>query len=314
MPGRVGLMFGKLFNYSRLLLIVWMTGVTVSCHDSQQAAGSNQTVANAVASNPAPRAVIAKPVAGEIISSGPIVVENQLDVAAQREGMVVEILADTGKSVRKGNLLAKLDDRQLGADRDAAEAKLRSIDANVKNWEAEIKVLESDRERSEKMWAAQIITKEQLEHDRFKVEADRYELERERQMAVNQQDVIRSLNLEVEKTRIVAPFDGIVARRYVRVGQRVANGDRLFWVTATSPLRVKFTLPERFVGIVKRGQAIDVTSSSDGAGSEHTAKVIQISPVIDPSSGTIEVLAEIVGSGGNLRPGMTANIRIPQPQ
>jgi membrane fusion protein (multidrug efflux system) len=313
MPGRVGLMAGKLIMHSRLLLAVLLAGAAVSCQDAQQATGSNRLAGNAEASNPSPGAVTAKPAAEDITSSGPIVVENQLDVAAQREGMVAEILADTGKSVRKGNLLAKLDDRQLAADRDAAEAKLRSIDANVKNWEAEIKVLEADRDRSEKMWAAQIITKEQLDHDRFKVEADRYELERERQMAINQQDVIRSLNLEVEKTRILAPFDGIVARRYVRVGQRVTNGDRLFWVTATSPLRVKFTLPQHFVGLVKRGQSIMVTSSDD-ADSQHTAKVIQVSPVVDPSSGTIEVLAEIVGAGGNLRPGMTANIRIPQPR
>jgi membrane fusion protein, multidrug efflux system len=174
-------------------------------------------------------------------------------------------------------------------------------------------VLEADRDRSEKMWAAQIITKEQLDHDRFKVEADRYELERERQTAVNQQDVIRSLNLELEKTRILAPFDGVVARRYVRAGQRVANGDRLFWVTAIAPLRVKFTLPEQFVGRIAHGQIINVISP-DSPDSLRTAKVIQISPVVDPSSGTIEVLAEILGPGGNLRPGMTANIRIPQPK
>ena len=239
--------------------------------------------------------------------------ENQLDVAAQREGVVAEIQADTGKLVHKRDLLARLDDRQLTADRDAAEAKLRSIDANVKNWMAEIKVLEADLARSEKMWDAQIITKEQLEHDRFKVEADRYELERERENAVNQQDVIRSLNLELEKTRILAPFDGVVARRYVRVGQRVGNGDRLFWVTAIAPLRVKFTLPERLLGQVARGQVISVVSP-DSPDSRHTAKVIQISPVVDPSSGTIEVLAEIVGPAGSLRPGMTANIRIPRSQ
>lgn len=300
----------KLIAHSRLLFTALLAATALSCGEAHPSGAASRPLATAQAANPAAVAP-AKPAPQDITSSGPIVVENQLDVAAQREGVVTQILADTGKTVRKGDLLAKLDDRQLAADRDAAEAKLRSIDANIKNWEAEIKVLEADRDRSEKMWAAQIITKEQLEHDRFKVEADRYELERERQMDVNQQDVIRSLNLEVEKTHIVAPFSGIVARRYVRAGQRVASGDRLFWVTATAPLRVKFTLPEEFVGRVKRGESINVTSA-DAPNSQHTAKVIQISPVVDPSSGTIEVLAEIVGPGGNLRPGMTANIRIPQ--
>ena len=239
--------------------------------------------------------------------------ENQLDVAAQRDGVVAQISADTGKSVRKGDALAQLDDRQLTADRNAAEAKLRAIDANIKNWQSEIKVLQTDLARSEKMWDAQIITREQLEHDRFKVEADQYELERERETAINQQEVIRSLNLELEKTKILAPFDGVVARRYVRVGQRVATGERLFWVTATAPLRVKFTLPESALGKVARGQVIGVITP-DISDSQYKATVIQISPVVDPSSGTIEVLAEITNPGRSLRPGMTADVRIPQPR
>ena len=300
---------------SRLVFAVLLAASFLSsCHDSQPAVSSSVSLAaKAQAATPSSDAVAAKPQVEDITCSGPIVVENQLDVAAQREGVVAQILADTGKFVHEGDLLATLDDRQLAADRDAAEAKLRSIDANVKNWMAEIKVLEADLERSEKMWDAQIITKEQLDHDRFKVEADRYELERERENAVNQQDVIRSLNLELEKTRILAPFDGVVARRYIRAGQRVGSGDRLFWVTAIAPLRVKFTLPEQLLGRIARGQAIDVVSA-DSPDSRHTAKVIQISPVVDPSSGTIEVLAEIVGPSGNLRPGMSANIRIPRPQ
>jgi len=264
--------------------------------------------ANAPVSSPTPTPASAP---SEITSSGPIVVENQLDVAAQRDGVVAQIVVDTGKFVRKGDLLARLDDRQLTADRDAAAAKLMSIAANVKNWEAEVRVLQADLDRSEKLWAANLITREQLDHDRFKVEADKYELERERQNYVNQQNVLHSFDLELEKTRIEAPFAGVVARRYVRVGQRVASGDRLFWVTETAPLRVKFTLPEELIGKIANGQTIEVTSADDG-NAIRKARVIQISPVVDPSSGTIEVLAEIGAPTGSLRPGMTAHIRIPQ--
>jgi membrane fusion protein, multidrug efflux system len=73
---------------------------------------------------------------------------------------------------------------------------------------------------------------------------------------------------------------------------------------------VKFTLPERFAGKIQRGQTFEVTSA-DRADARYTAKVTEISPVIDPSSGTIEVLALLVGSTKDLRPGMTTSIRIP---
>lgn len=243
------------------------------------------------------------------VATGPIVVENQVDLTAQRSGVVTAVLADVGKSVRKGDRLALLDDRQATAERDAAGAKLRSIEADVKNWESEVKVLEADQERAEKMWEAQLITKEQVDHIRYKVIADRYEVERERQNLQNARDHLRSLELELEKTRIEAPFNGMVARRYVRVGQQVGAGERLFWVTAVAPLRVKFALPERFIGKIRPGQLISVVAAEAG-GTVHQAKVIQISPVVDPSSNTIEVLAGLLGPAGDLRPGMSAKIRL----
>ena len=244
--------------------------------------------------------------------SGPIVVENQIDLAAQRDGVVSRIIADTGTMVRKGQLLAEMDDRQLSAERDAAQAKAKSIAADVKNWEAETKVQENDLTRAEGMMKAELITKQELDHARYKLTASQFEVEREKQNQQNAEATLRALQLEQEKMRIVAPFDGVVARRYVRAGQKVSKDDKLFWVTATSPMKVKFALPEKFAGKVKSGSEITVTSISM-PGEKHTARVTMVSPVVDPSSGTIEVSAELLGAPGELRPGMTANIHLDKP-
>ena len=116
--------------------------------------------------------------------------------------------------------------------------------------------------------------------------------------------------LEKEKTRITAPFDGVVARRYVRVGQKVGISDRLFWVTAVAPLEVKFTLPEHFAGKLKNGQIVSVELADGSPAVHHTAMVTQISPVVDPSSGTIEVVARLQGPAPDMMPGMLTNIRL----
>lgn len=248
------------------------------------------------------------------VASGPVVVENQVDVSALREGPVVTVLAGPGTQVHRGQLLAKLDDRQISADVEGAAARVRSIEANLKNWEAETKVLQSDRARAEKLYEAQVIPKEELEHAQYKEEADEYEVQREAESLNNAKATQKSLELELDKTNIVAPFDGIVARRYIRVGQKVTIGDRLFWVTAMGPLQVKFTLPERLLGGVKRGQIVSVASADIAPATPHNARIIDVSPVVDPSSGTIEVLAQIEGSAPDLLPGMLAAIRINLPQ
>jgi len=257
---------------------------------------------------PAPMPAPSTPADTAFVASGPLVVENQVDLAAERAGLVAKIMAEPGTRVKKGQLLALLDDRQISAERDAAAAKSRSIDANIRNFQAEVQVLQADYDRARKMWEAQLITKEQLEHAQFKLDSDKFEVEREKELLKAAQAGQLALELEYEKTHIRVPFDGVVARRYVRAGQKVALGDRLFWVTAESPLRIKFTLPEKFVGRVQRGDPLTVVSP-DLQDRQYRANVIAVSPVVDPSSGTIEVLAELVGGTSGLRPGMTANVR-----
>ncbi|HKU23648.1 MAG TPA: efflux RND transporter periplasmic adaptor subunit [Terriglobales bacterium] len=281
----------------------------VACSDSGPQAVTPVLAASEPTVPSAARPAPAAPQAGVVMASGPLLVEDQVDVAAQRAGVVAQLLVDLGQGVRKGELLATLDDRQLIAERDAAQAQVKVAEASLKDWQAETRMAEADFRRAEGMFKAQLNTQEQLDHARYKWQGSVYEIEKGQHQLLQRQAALRAVSLELEKTHIRAPFDGVVARRYVRLGEEVASGDRLFWVTAVRPLRVKFTLPEKLIGQVRRGQMLQVTCL-DEPGVTHPAKVIQVSPVVDPSSGTFEVLAQLVNPGRNLRPGMTANIRI----
>jgi membrane fusion protein (multidrug efflux system) len=273
-----------------------------------------ETVAAAPPPTPSEGLTEVQPKAEQALTAtGPLIVEHQVDVTAQRDGVVSSISSDAGARVKAGTALAHLDDRQLSANLEAVRAKTRSIAADLKNWEAEARVLEADYGRAQKLWALGLIAEEQLEHAKYKAESDQWDILKVKELLNNSKDEERSLELEVEKTRIAAPFNGLVARRYVRAGQAVAKGDRLFWVTAEGPLRVRFTLPEKYVGRLRKGQELPLTSPNVPQ-EKHTVKILEISPVVDPSSGTIEILAELIGAAGNLRPGMTASVSLQNPQ
>jgi len=295
-----------------IVLLLLSVGLDLACSDSKPAVAAASSPASvpvsaAPASAPTPSADAA------FIASGPLLVENQVDVSAQREGVVAAILVEPGTHVHSGDLMARLDDRQMEADFEASKARTRSTSADLHNWEAEAKVLDADLQRAQKLWDAGLITKEQFDHTRYKAESDHWDVERVKEMLNTTEASERSLALELEKTRIRAPFDGVVARRYVRVGQKVALGDRLLWVSAEWPLRVRFTLPENFIGHITAGQQFELTSP-DLPELKPMARVIEISPVVDPASGTIEVLCQLVDAPRGLRPGMRANIRIPNPR
>jgi membrane fusion protein, multidrug efflux system len=284
------------------------TLVLVGCGDSKPIVTG---VTNAA---PAPVATPTKPAPTveadpRLVVSGPIIVEHQVDVTAQRDGVLQKILVDAPARVKAGMVLAQLDDRQITANLEAARAKSRSIADDVNNWKAEAAVLEADYVRAQHLWDLGLISQEQLQHAQYKAESDQWDIKRVQETLNNAHEEEKSMELELDKTKIVAPFDGVIARRYVREGQEVNKGERLFWVTAEAPLLMRFTLPERYFGHVRTGQVFEVTSP-DVAGEPHAARVKEISPVVDPSSGTFEVLVELTGDRGSLRPGMTANLKI----
>jgi RND family efflux transporter MFP subunit len=302
----------------RLLVLVVSVGAAIlqgGCGDNKP-----ETAAAAPPATPPPISAASPNTSSALIKiedfltvSGPLIVEHQVDVTAQHDGIVVSLSADTSKRVTSGEILARLDDRQLFANLEAARAKSRSVAADLKNWESEAEVLKADYVRQQRLWDLGLTSEEQLQHAKYKAESDQWDIKRVQETLNTAHDEERSLELELEKTHIIAPFDGIVARRYVRVGQGVSKGDRLFWITAEAPLRMRFTLPEKFIGHLKQGQSLPLTSPNIPQ-EQHLAKIIAVSPVVDPSSGTIEILVELTGPRGALRPGMTASVRLQNPQ
>jgi RND family efflux transporter MFP subunit len=280
-----------------------------ACGDSKPAVS---TVTNAA---PAPSPIVAKPTPPPemtdtgIVVTGPIIVEHQVDITAQRDGVLEKVFFDAPARVKAGTVLAQMDDRQISANLEAARAKSRSIANDLKNWEAEAEVLKADYVRAQHLWDLGLTSQEQLQHAQYKAESDQWDIKRVEETLNTAHNEERSLELEREKTKITAPFNGLVARRYVREGQEVNKGERLFWVTAEAPLLMRFTLPEKYFGHVRSAQVFEVTSP-DLPGEKHAARVKEVSPVIDPSSGTFEVLVVLTDDRGGFRPGMTANVRI----
>jgi membrane fusion protein, multidrug efflux system len=264
---------------------------------------------------PAPAPLTAKPAPAvetpdqSLVVSGPIIVEHQIDVTAQRDGVLEKLYFDAPARVKGGAVLAQMDDRQTAANLEAARAKSRSIADDLNNWKAEARVLEADYVRAQHLWDLGLISQEDLQHAQYKAESDQWDIKRVQENLNNAHEEERSFELELAKTRITAPFDGVIARRYVREGEAVTKGERLFWVTAEAPLMMRFTLPEKYFGHIHAAQTFEVTSQ-DFPGETHEARVKEVSPVVDPSSGTFEVLVQLTGKTGSLRPGMTANLKI----
>ena len=205
-------------------------------------------------------------------------VEHDAAIYARSAGIVESILVDLGSRVTAGQLLGRLE----STDQSIALAQARDRHADA--------IVQAERQRALK--TAGVVTQ---------ADSERVELD------------LRSATLALQKaqrdydlTRIVAPFGGVVTGRSGRIGRLVGDGDSLFHLTALSPVLASVRLPEGSAFAVKLGAEADVLGPR---GERARARVIRASPVIDPASGTREIVLQLTG-GDRLPPGSSVTLRI----
>ena len=262
----------------------------------------------AIPSSPAP----ASPAPAKTAETGEILtvlsVEHQVDVPTQTDGVVAELIKEEGSRVEAGEILARLDDRSISAELEKAQADFRIAKNNVSYQEAELKAKAAAYRRQQQMRQYGLSSEADLEHAEFEAKGAEFDLASWKANVEKSQAEIRRLEAELDKTRIRAPFAGLVARRYIRLGQGVSRSEKCFRVSQLSPLRVQFQVPENSSRRPHLGDTVAVTVLED-ASHPFPAKIMQVSPTVDPASDSYDVTAQLTGAGlAELRPGMAARV------
>jgi RND family efflux transporter MFP subunit len=307
-------------NCETALLMVAAVFCMAGCSQGPAASASQPVLASVSSkAEPTPSAVAEVPArlpasaatgeGREYTTVGPLVVEQQADVVAERDGRVTVVKVEIGDHVRRGEVLAMLDDRALEAAQAEKAARLASLRAQVQTWEAEQKSNEADLRRADAMRAEKILDDEDWEHVQYKLTETRTQVTRYRAEVAAAEAELRVAEVELDQSHIVAPFDGLVGRRSVHDAQQVKKGDALFWITAQAPLRIIFTVPESAMASFPRGAKLELTTT-DYPHLKQAASVYRVSPVVDPASGSIEVLGNVEKPSPLLKPGMSMQVKL----
>ena len=240
---------------------------------------------------------------------GPLIVEQQADVVTERDGRITAVKVEIGDHVRRGEVLALLDDRALQAVRAEKAAKIDSLRAQIQTWEAEKKSNEADLRRADAMRAEKILDDEDWEHVQYKLTETVTQVSRYKADEAAAEAELRSADVELSQSHITAPFDGVVGRRSVHEAQGVKKGDALFWITAQAPLRIIFTIPESAMAFFPRGAKLELTTTVYPH-LKQPASVFRVSPVVDAASGSIEVIGNLEKPSPLLKPGMSMQVKL----
>jgi membrane fusion protein (multidrug efflux system) len=279
---------------SRIVLSLVLLGVGVSAGIygpklvSDWWPGKTQT---APAGAKAPRAAPGAPVEVAVVESvpfarglnaiGSLLSDESTIVSAEVAGRVAEIRFSEGQPVKKGAVLVVLDDA-------VAQAELSQARANLA-------LAQSRFDRSSRLKTAGFVSDEAREDASNALKL--------------QQASVELAQAKLDKSRVIAPFDGVIGLRSVSVGEFVTPGQHIAPLEAVSTLKVDFRLPERNVADVKVGQTLELNVDAM-PGSVFEGVVYAISPLVEAGGRSVLVRARVDNAAGRLRPGMFARVQL----
>ena len=216
-----------------------------------------------------------------ITATGEVEAIQSTKVRAEVEGKIVEIVMREGTEVNRGDPLFRIDDQELKAQVARAEA---------------------ERDLAEQ---ALTRTRQLIEQNA----ASAQDLERADATARSSRASLELLKIRLARTTVRAPFAGAVGQRYVSLGDYVTTSDTLVSIRTVDPVRVSFTVPERYAGVVGRGQKVTFRVAAL-PGEEFGGNVEFVSPAVQLPARTLLIKAIVPNGRRKLQAGMFAEARL----
>lgn len=236
-------------------------------------------------------------------AAGVIHSANTAVLAAQVPGTVREIHVQPGDHVRRGQLLAVLDDRGAQAQAQGAAAGVSEATQGEAEVDQALKAATADREYAEATYNRYkvLLAKNSLSQQEFEgaearyhsalanersIEAKKQQIAARQQQARSQQDSAQTF---LSYARIVSPLDGIVTAKSVDVGTVVMPGTPVLTVEETSHYRLEASLPEEYLSAAKIGATASITTEHG----QFEGRVTEIVPAADATSHTFLVKIDL---------------------
>ncbi len=213
-----------------------------------------------------------------IETNGTLEAENEVDIVARTSGPIVELKVEEGMQVRKGRLLARLEQDEIRAQLEISRVNLNEATLAY--------------ERAQSLQNDDLISVENFEQARAAHDSARAQFE--------------GNEIQLGYTEIRAPFGGLIVARYIDFAQQVSTNTPLFRISDFRPLLCPIQVPERDLQKLRLGQEAYLTVEAF-QGEKFPADVLRISPVVEAATGTVKVTLEVAGKG-KLRPGMFARV------
>ncbi len=221
------------------------------------------------------------PLSEQVTAVGSLLSDEAVTVSSEIPGRIKQIHFEEGQPVEEGAPLFTLDDSVYRAQ--------------VSDVEAKLKLAEQTHQRTTQLFSNKYATAQSAD-------------EATSNLAVTKA-AVELARVQLEKTKIVAPFSGIVGLRHVSVGEYITAGHALVNLEAIDPIKADFRVPEKFLPAIKVGQPISIRVDAF-PGESFEGEVYAIDPRLDVAGRSLLVRARVANPEQRLRPGLFARVSV----
>jgi HlyD family secretion protein len=250
-----------------------------------------------------------KSIAQEVTVVGNLIGEATVSVAPRTAGRLQEMHVRLGDRVTRGQRIAKIEDYEIVEQVKQAEAAQEVSLATIRQREADLRLAQTNAERSRNLFERQLLPKQTLDDNEARFQSAIAQLDLARAQMAQSKARLDELRINLANTIITSPVNGFVAKRSVDPGAFVSQNAPVADVVDITTVRLVANIVEKDLKQLQSGNATRVEVDAF-PGETFRGRIARVSPVLDPATRTAPIEIEIPNPDFRLKPGMYARVGI----
>jgi RND family efflux transporter MFP subunit len=247
--------------------------------------------------------------AEQILVVGNLIGAATVEVVPRVNGRLQSVNVKLGDPVRRGQLIAKVEDFEVLEQVRGAEAAFQVSQASIRQREADLKLAKTNLDRSRSLYERQLLPQQTFDDTEARYQAALAQVDLAKAQFEQSKARLDELKITLANTQILSPVNGFVGKRYLDPGAFTNTNTPIVAVVDIQTVRLVANLVERDVRRVEVGTAarVEVDAYPDET---FAGKLSRVAPVFDPATRTAEMEIEVPNPGYRLKPGMYARVSL----
>lgn len=248
-------------------------------------------------------------VAAHLTVVGNLIGLQTVDVAPRTNGRLLTVSVQMGDPVRRGQVIGKIEDREIVEQVSQAEASQQVSKATIRQREADLNVAKLNFDRSKNLFERQLLAKQALDDAESRYLAAEAQIDLSKAQLAQAEARLQELKINLQNTNVTSPVDGYVGKRNVDPGAMVSQNTPIASVVDISKLKMVVNVVEKDIRLVTVGDSGDVDVDAY-PGEKFHGRIARVAPVLDPATRTATMEIEIANNDKRLKPGMYARVSL----